>query len=166
MKLSTYIGESLQDAMRQAKAELGDEVVLLESRELTGKGLIDPNDRNRVQITVTVTETYDNPKRVRAVPPKEILTEPVQPAAANPFTEILKAREDLARQKRLDADFSSRQEKEPAGGMANEIAVLRHELNKLNLSLRRMIAPEFPEKFSRLYEKLLEAGLANEDANA
>ena len=49
--------------------------------------------------------------------------------------------------------------------LGNEVQILRQELNKLNISLRKIVTTDFPREFSIVYEKLQNAGISKEDVD-
>ena len=144
MKLKTYFGKTLQDAMNQAKAELGEDVVILESREARGNGFFSKGE-DLVQITAAVDDGNNGKLRNGAVS--------VFPGNGD--------------QKHFEKYLSSMMPHQGSDfehemNMAHEVATLRHELSKLNRRLRKMTSPDFPEPFSNVYEKLLETGISEE----
>lgn len=62
MKVKTYYGTTLQDALNQAKEELGEDVVVIETKEIKGGGLLLDN-RSLIKLTVGVEEKEAPPKR-------------------------------------------------------------------------------------------------------
>lgn len=62
MKVKTYYGTTLQDALNQAKEELGEDVVVIETKEIKGGGLLLDN-RSLIKLTVGVEEKKTPPRK-------------------------------------------------------------------------------------------------------
>jgi hypothetical protein len=67
LKIKKSLGSSLQEALKTARAELGDEVILLESAGIAPQD-DSAGEKNRVEITVTLPKP-DAPKRSAGIRP-------------------------------------------------------------------------------------------------
>ena len=137
MKLKTFFGNSLQDAMRQAKAEFGEDVILLDSRR-TKQDDLTSSKSNLVEITVTL----DNANSVDDKSP-----------SGKQFLDYLSERD----RKKV---FQTVTEKE----LEDEVVYLRHELKNLNSRFREVIAHKFSGVFLNVYGQLLDTGISPDHA--
>ncbi len=146
MKLKTYYGKTQQEAMNLAKEELGQDVIMLETREI-GKDKSFGGKQNFVQITVAVD------KELNGYRPG---IQKIKPARNNSLQQ--KSFGEYYSTITRDADQVS--ESNPA--IAEELTFLRHELNRLNHQLRKLTTPEFPEPYSKVFEQLLRTGISED----
>ncbi|MBO8130536.1 MAG: hypothetical protein H0Z29_03340 [Candidatus Marinimicrobia bacterium] len=66
MRIKSFYGQTLQEALNQAKEELGEDVIVLETKEIKGNGLLLEN-KNLVKLTVKIEE----PESTEAKPKHE-----------------------------------------------------------------------------------------------
>jgi|GEM_PF-1197614 len=165
MKLKKYIGENMHIALAKAKAELGENISIFESREVR-----DPRLENGQGIQITVGQ----------LPGQE--TEPDKGSGLNSLAQRSPASASgagpaAAADPRTDAYFNDylsqaldsgqQQDESPSGGkgssLETEVQILRQELLKLNSSLRRIVTGDFPAEFAKVFESLQNIGFSRED---
>jgi len=146
MKLKTYYGKTQQEAMNLAKEELGQDVIMLETREI-GKDNSYDGKQNFVQITVAADREPNGFQlnHQKSKPPQDNFVN------RKPFGEYYSS-----------VTQESEQRSEPNTGIAEELTFLRHELNRLNHQLRKLTTPEFPEPYSKVFEQLLRTGISED----
>lgn len=150
MKIKKYIGNSLQEALKLAREELGDQVILLESAGIEPDEN-SPNGKQMVEITVTLPKEN--------APRKENPNFSPAPSGnghlPGPFTNLLnKMIASPATPPGLNPEFNE------------QMQTLLHEMKRMNLRLYNLNKPDFPENFSVINEQLKLSGMAEEDANA
>ncbi len=146
MKHKKYIGETMNRALQRAKDDLGEDISILESREIRNKNF---EGGAGVEITVAVLES---PEGTPAVPgpapaPKN---DPRTDAYFNDFLTSAFPEETKVQPQKSDK-------------LENEVQILREELNKLNNSLRKIITSDFPREYSKVYERLQNTGMGKQD---
>ncbi len=150
MKIKKYIGSSLQEALKTARAELGDEVILLESAGIAPQD-DSAGEKNRVEITVTLPKP-DAPKPERRNPPAPA---PVNTGLSAPFANLLNK---MIATPPPAAAFTAE--------LNEQVQNLMHEMKRMNLRLHNLNKPDFPDNFAAIGEQLIQNGMAEEDANA
>jgi len=145
MKIKTYFGPTLYDALNQAKSEFGDDVVLMESQKIQNHNYF-KKEKDLIQITVAVDTNNNKVNR------------PVDNGNLGHSGNVTWEKSITSQKSQSNTDFG-RETK-----MSNELISLRYELNKLNRRLRKMTPPDFPDHFSEIYERLVKAGISNDDA--
>jgi len=150
LKIKKYIGHSLQEALKQARAELGDQVILLESAGVEPDNN-SPDGQQMVEITVTLPR--------ESAPRKQ--SPNLSPAPSGnghlpgPFTNLLnKMIAPPTAPPGLSPEFNE------------QMQTLLHEMKRMNLRLYNLNKPDFPEDFSVINEQLKLSGMMEEDANA
>ncbi len=149
MKIKTFFGKNVQDAMNRAKAELGDGVILFETKEI--KQNLKSYDENAViQITAGADITADQPIYV-------------ENTSANPEVNDLAPRYFNGH---IHSLLNMPESKEIASSdMASEIAGLREDIQKLHQKLSRMDRPDFVYPYSIGFDKLVESGVRPQHAS-
>jgi flagellar biosynthesis protein FlhF len=148
MRIKKYYAKTLNKALQQAKLEFGDGVTILESRQV-GSNKFLKRGNNLIEITVAIDNKVKKMENLNTVKNLKQVSKGSQKYLQKQGTSITS---------RADSYFGRNDT------ISNEMAVLRHELNKLNRRLRIMTAPDFPEPFSKVLEKLKKTGIADEDA--
>ena len=185
MRLKKYIGESMHIALAQAKDELGDEISILESREIKNKHL---EDGKGIEITIAVTEEVESvsssnsplnyaeePKPVKNNSPADAyfnnyLNDAMNPPMSDPST-LTPPHSHTPTPSHSHTPTPSHSHTptllhpHSQEDLGNEVQILRQELNKLNISLRKIVTTDFPREFSIVYEKLQNAGISKEDVD-
>ncbi len=164
MQVKKYIGTTLQQALQMAKEELGDDLILLESREVKG-GTKYPGRKRLIEVTVGIDDASSEVKpwtppglgRKRTRPPVAP-AEPVpsppppqEPPQPNEFSELVA---QILDRKRQDID----KEKQ----ILEEIARLREEINKIARQKEEKEEEQIPSQYVRLSRFLQESGLTPE----
>lgn len=136
MKIKRFVGDSFPEAMRQAKEQMGNEAVIINSRKYKEGGLFGLFGRNRYELTVAMDENYQN--GLRPLPPDEIAVdsedEPPKIEVQNPTginvenstNEIL---DEIKFMKEMVEDLRERIDDEPQGQLSNNGRVLLKHLN-------------------------------------
>jgi len=147
MNLKKYMGNSFQAAMVRAKAELGNDVILVESRkieneELASKGL------NLVEVTVASeaegeiqVEDYGYSLKSNQVSNQD----------PDNFQNIMSL---LNKNPILQSENKNQSEKESD--------LLREEIRELKNKIRKLTRFNFPEVYSKVYDQLLSVGIEND----
>ena len=151
MKIKTYYAKTINDALKQAKYEYGDGVVILESRQAGGSRFL-KRKNNLIEISVAIDS--DNKKmsgQDNGVSFRQVIDNSQK-----------KLKRRLTSTKPQINSYLDQNDQN--GAIANEMTILHHELNKLNRRLRKMTAPDFPEPFSKVLDKLAVTGISSEDA--
>jgi len=158
MQVKKIISDSVTKALTEAKEQYGDEIILLESREIQGEtGL--PGKR-RVQVTISVNESG---KPVRKwVPPAGPAGSPKEPAGPaekekKPENDFSRMVTDILAKKPFEFD----QEKK----ILNELTNLRQEILQITRQSVNPALADFPEEYSQVYTGLLEKGLTPDVAH-
>ncbi|MFH1851027.1 MAG: hypothetical protein ABIA75_01640 [Candidatus Neomarinimicrobiota bacterium] len=133
MKLKNYSGATMREALDRAKEELGDDFVLLESKELKRNG---KNGRSEELMQVTVAVDTTPP-----APPQR------QPAAQNPFEKLYYQVGNPATTAAADQQ------------VLDQISSLQADLHRLNRRLRSFTGADFPQPFDRVFDRLVEVGI-------
>ncbi|MBN4081334.1 hypothetical protein JYT44_03105, partial [Caldithrix abyssi] len=151
MNIKVYTGKSMKEALLTAKKELGQEVVILESKPVLEKGII--RDRQRVQITVMA----DSPTMENRESPLETYNRNGHRASFN----------NVLQEGLLQVQPQMNQESLVLGNrIVDEVSLLREELQEMTRKFRHIISPDFPEPFSIIYEQLLNQGLTPDHAKS
>jgi len=148
MKLKTFFGSSLQDAMRQAKSELGEDVILLNSRRITQDNLAGSKS-NLVEITTAL----DTANRVETNPAIVENSSLMKTANGKQFLDF------LSEQKRNKV-FQTVTEKE----LEDEAEYLRQELKNMRNRFREITDHKFSGVFLNVYGQLLDVGICPDHA--
>jgi flagellar biosynthesis protein FlhF len=164
MQVKTFFGENLQQAFKQAKAELGEDIILLESKEMPANPLI-PGQKRMVQISVALPEAKPKPtplggpkvkewapERIGAEHEAEAPSPKVQRHNQQNFNEILS--KVLPPKKKEEDDEEDR--------ILNEILQLRQDLNQLSRKTQHQVANDFPTPYSGVFAELEEKGVTLE----
>ena len=144
MKLKKYVDKSLQEAFARAKEELGNNVVLMESKELKGTATL-AGESNLVEITVALIDDAPKPKAQRS---GAATTQSVKNFAEY----ITKFNPPVPEPVRPKVDISE------------ELITLRHELRRLNQRLQNSTELDLPPEFNSVYEELQISGIAAAEA--
>ncbi len=148
MKIKNYIGLSFQDAVQNAKAELGEEVAILESQKIGSSNLL-PGVKNLIQISVV--DDSEGPKNQTASL-RANLKDQSQ-------AEQLSLRESKTRSKE-DRDV---RQNNTYNFLADEAKFLTDELSRLNEYIKKCYFPKYPQVYIAAYERLEQIGVANKE---
>lgn len=147
MKVKKFTGRTLKQAMNLAKADLGEDVIILETEKIKIEGK-PPGDNLMIQITVAADEVSGKSEKQAHQPVQIPVPKPQSPKPEVDFLNLLNQQIS-----------SSKPEKETAPDMVGEMAFLRKELEKLNLKLKHLAKPELPDPFNAVYDKLVGTGI-------
>ncbi len=163
MQVKKYIGTTLQQALQMAKEELGEDLILLESREVKG-GTKYPGRKRLVEVTVGIDDASPEVKpwsppglgRKKGRPPSPSAEVPETPPAQEPpspneFSQLVA---QILDRKRQDIDKEKR--------ILEEIARLREEINKIARQQEEGEDEKVPPRFQRLSHFLQDSGLSAE----
>lgn len=146
MDIRTFLGKSIEDALKAARQELGQNVIVLESKQIMQKGIL--GNKPAVELTVTTDDPQLTP------PTNEILSSAYdQNGNQASFNAVLSEM-----QRQIDQSPMM----DTAETLVKEISQLREELQDMTRRFRKIISPEFPEPFSIVYEKLVNKGIIDE----
>lgn len=152
MKVKTFLGKSLPEAVALAKQQYGDDIIILESKEVTGNN--GRSGKKLTQVTVSVNENEKQKEFEPWDPPvisrKRKTSKPVVEAGAkkNDFNSMItnilaKKPDELNQEKKI----------------LEEIALLRQEVNQLNRKSKNSSVADFPDVFITAYDELKEKGI-------
>ncbi len=144
MKIKTFFGKNVKDAMNRAKAELGDGVILFETKEI--KQTLKDRDENAV-IQITVGAEMSPESKVHKIIPETV---DQTPRYFNGHLESI-----------LEKPVVN---ESPSGSVGSELAALRAEIIKLEEKLSQFGKPEFFYPYSQVYEQLLASGIKSAHA--
>lgn len=148
MKIKTYYAKTINDALKQAKYEFGDEVVILESRQVGGSRFL-KRKNNLIEISVAINS--DNKKMSGQ-------------GNGVSFRQVVDNSQKYLKRRLTSTKPQISSYLDQNDAISNEITILHHELNKLNRRLRKVTSPDFPEPFSKVLDKLSVTGISSEDA--
>ena len=128
--------------MNRAKAELGENVIILESEQITGDGFIS-GGQDMTRITAAADENYS-------------------PSGNEPsdFGSV------LSQAGRRGATSISDHRSNGEAGLSHELTNLRRELERLNARLRNMNRNDIPAPYDVVMEQLMAVGITAEHAEA
>ncbi len=155
MKVKSYTGRSLPEAILKAKQEFGDNVILLESKEISPGRT--KNKQGLVEITVSIDER---------TPPTRPWSPPVvssHSAQATGGKSEQKAGNDF---NKVISDILARKPKEISQEkkILDELSELRQEIKQLNQGKEEQSNQVFPEAYRRILDHMKEKGLGEEIA--
>ncbi len=153
MKVKTFFGESLQLALKSAKEELGNDLVLLETQDVQARDM-KSGQRKMVKVTVGVN---DPAPAVKSWSPAQ--TADTGAAVSTPRSNQNNFNELLA-----ETRGKSVEKKQDDKEILNELAMLRKEINQLARFSRTPQVNDFPPPFSNVYSELEERGVGAEIA--
>ena len=139
MKLKNYIGATVREALDRAKVELGEDFVLLDSKQIekrTAKG----GKEQFMQVTVALDNAGE---QLKSTAPS--------PAPENPFEKLYYQ----VNNNTLDIPESNSR-------VMSEVASLRQELGRLNTQLRSISGANFPAPYDQINDSLVEAGVGRD----
>lgn len=139
----------MKDAINQAKADLGDEVTVLESRQINGNGS-SSNGEKIFQITVALEDNHGEMDQIHNRVPSNLGTKD-QMYFSDYFSEIVSQKKS---DNYLDLEVNS------------EFTSLLSEMKILTRRLRKMTSPELPELYAKIFEKLLIIGISEDHASS
>ena len=162
MKIKTFTGKTLPEALLKAKKEFGSDIILLESKEIRASQT--KSGQKLVQVTVSVDEVKPKPKKTVESwsPPvlgsKKKMPEQPEPAAA-PQNEFNKVIGDILARKPKELN----QEKE----ILKELSELREQVSRLSESKDE---PEetnngLPKAYTEIQTMLTEKGVDDQLAS-
>jgi len=151
MKVRKYKADSMPKAIQKAKKELGEDIVLLESKELRNKA--NWNSKRMVEISVAVYEKQNEQRKTveQWSPPKidsKNLANTAYKKEKDNFDQVLT---NILAQKPKDHDEEKL--------ILNEIADLRKELKLLSRKSMDVAGKNFPEPYMKVYNILEERGV-------
>ena len=151
MKVRKYKAESLPKAIQSAKKELGEDIVLLESKEVRNKA--NWNSKKMVEISVAVYEkAAEKKKTINQWSPPTINTKNMADTAYNKEKgEFDKVLTNILSQKPKDHDDEKL--------ILKEIADLRKELKQLSRKSLDVSGKNFPEPYMKVFNILEERGV-------
>ena len=139
MKLKNYIGATVREALDRAKVELGEDFVLLDSKQIekrTAKG----GKEQFMQVTVALDNAGE-----------QLKSPAPSPAPENPFEKLYYQ----VNNNTLDIPESNSR-------VMSEVASLRQELGRLNTQLRSISGANFPAPYDQINDSLVEAGVGRD----
>jgi len=139
MKLKNYIGATVREALDRAKVELGEDFVLLDSKQIekrTAKG----GKQQVMQVTVALDNAGEQLKS----------TAP-HPAPENPFEKLY-----------YQVNNNTPDIPESNSRVMAEVTSLRQELGRLNTQLRSISGANFPAPYDQINDSLVEAGVGRD----
>ena len=136
MKLKNYSGDTIRDALNQAKEELGDDFVLMESKQLERK-----TPRGGHQEYMQITVAIDQPEKKHEA----------KPETSNPFEKLY---HQFNSPSTATSEFNPR--------ILSEVTALRQELGRLNTQIRSIAGANFPAPYDRVNDYLVEAGVGRD----
>lgn len=150
MQVKTIIGESLPDALVKAKQQYGNDIILLESKELKGKN--GKAGKKLVQVSISVEEENRNvrpwtPPSIKVEREKKVET--VKPD--NGQNDFNNAISDILNRRTKEMD----QEKK----ILEELAALRQEITQLQQKKDATKDAFLPEMFTQFKTLLMEKGV-------
>ncbi|MCF7886277.1 MAG: hypothetical protein K9M80_07270 [Candidatus Marinimicrobia bacterium] len=147
MKIKNFIGLSFQDAVQNAKAELGEEISILESKKVDNNGSL-PGVKHLIQISVVDTSENSSPE-----------------AAPNSLSsDHINFRKSQNESPKNSNKQTTKQKQEGYNFSADEAQFLYGELEKLNKYIRKFYLPKYPEDYIDVFEGLKKIGVETEDA--
>ena len=139
----------MEDALKAARQELGQNVIVLESKQVMQKGFW--GNKPAVELTVT-------PDIIQPQP-----TNGSQSAAYDQYGNRASFNVVLNEmQRQIDQSPMV----DPSETLVDEISQLREELQDMTRRFRKIISPEFPEPFSLVFEKLVNKGIVDDHAKS
>ena len=162
MKIKTFTGKSLPEALVKAKRELGDDIIILESREISANRT--KSGKKIVEVTVSIENSVQEKQLKSWAPP--VLTkskgkegQQPQPVAEN--NEFSKVIGDILARKPKELN----QEKQ----ILDELADLREQVSRLSDSSAKekesADSSIFPQAYLQMQNFLLEKGVDEKQAS-
>lgn len=157
MKVRKYKADSLPKAIQKAKKELGEDIVLLESKEVKNKA--NWNGNRTIEISVAVYEKQkEKEKTVEQWSPPKISSKNMANSAykkeKDNFDQVLT---NILSQKPKDHDDEKL--------ILKEISDLRKELKQLSRRSMDASSKNFPEPYMKIYNILEERGIDKDMAS-
>jgi flagellar biosynthesis protein FlhF len=134
MKIKNFIGLSFKDAVKNAKAELGENISILESKKVDSNDSL-PGAKQLIQVSVIVNADKDSPAINKSDQKKE------QASLSN----------------KQQGNFYNQQQNYRFS--RDETQFLNDELAKLNQYIKKFYLPRYPENFINIYEGLIKSGV-------
>lgn len=176
MQVKTYTAETLPLALFKAKQELGNDIVILESKQIKGQGF---PQNPMIEVTVGL-----NPKNVKKWQPPKVDSagEPVKKTYPNlsakkeknataPPAKAEKNKKPANTFDNMISDILNRkpQELDKEKSILNEIALMRKELNELSRKSEEKPQPpeyagQFPDAYREIEEMLKDCGVQEDMA--
>jgi len=155
MKVKTFNGSSLPEAIVKAKQEFGNNIILLESKEISAGRT--KNGKKIVEVTVSVDDK--TPKKVKSWNPPRINTvyegnkksmsnSPAIPAKSDHFNQMI---QDILTKKPKELN----QEKQ----ILNELAELRDQISQLNERPLQQQDEVLPAFYNEIKDQLIDKGV-------
>lgn len=135
MKTKKFIGKSFQYAIEKAKDELGEEIVIIDTQEVTSGGFLS-EEKKMIEILVSVPENEGE-------------AESAEPQAQESFFQSEKPKAAII-PKKVNKTF--------------QYTYLTNELEKLNDYVEKLMFDEFPKILIQFKNTLIQAGITEEDA--
>ena len=134
MKIKNFIRLSFKDAVKNAKAELGENISILESKKVNSNDSL-PGAKQLIQVSVVVNDDKDSPAIDKSEQEKE--------------------------RSRLSGTQRGNQYKQEENYRfsRDETQFLSGELAKLNKYIKKFYLPRYPENFINIYEGLKNTGV-------
>lgn len=151
MKVRKYKADSLPKAIQKAKKELGEDIVLLESKEVGNKA--NWNSKRMVEINVAVYEkqTEKKPTVEQWTPPKI--------SSKNLANSAYKKEKDNFDQVLTNILSNKPKEHDDEKNILKEITELRKELKMLSRKSMDVSAKNFPDTYMKIFNILEERGI-------
>ncbi|MBT2688575.1 flagellar biosynthesis protein FlhF [Bacillus sp. ISL-47] len=143
MKVKKYIASSMPDAMKQIRAELGNEAVILNSRVVHTGGVLGFFKKRSIEVMAAV-----DPKREIE---KKPLINPASPQKRTSSYQSQKKAEEQTRKANLQSDIK------PSDEMIKEISDLKRMMS--NLAATQQSGPSYPEAIKKVQAILNEQEL-------
>ncbi len=133
MKLKNYVGDTIRDAIDRAKEELGEDFVLMESKQM--ERMTTSGERQKfMQVTVAIDQPKEQPLNT--------------PVSENPFEKLYY---------QVNSQTPVLPELNPQ--ILAEVTALRKELGRLNTQVRSITGANFPPPYDKVNDYLVEAGV-------
>ncbi len=149
MNIRTFSGKSMEDALKAARRELGQNVIVLESKYVMQKGLLKNTPAIELAVTTDVPQTHAVNGN-----PSGAYDHNGNQTSFNPILNEM--------QRQIDNSPVLT----PSDKLIDEISQLREELQDMARRFRKIISPEFPEPFSFVFEKLTGKGVLDDHARS
>ena len=135
MKTKKFIGKSFQNAIEKAKDELGDEIIIIDTQEITSGGFLS-EEKKMIEILVSMPDENE---------PSESENEPVQESI-------------FPADKKKTAILPKKVSK------SLQYTYLSHEIEKLNDYVEKLMFDDFPKILINFKNILVKTGVSEPDA--